>query len=576
MSLFRRLLALFALMLVLPQNAWAAPDGVGAWHGAGVTPIGELMLVVRIERGADGTLKGDIESRDQNPGRTMPLTSVTLDKGRLTFAVESLQAKYEGTWSEADKAWVGTFTQGIEMKLALKSGDAPATAVIAGLDGRWGGEVVLNGVTLRQGLRFRTAPTGTIGLYESPDQMVSGVPVRGLTRDGNAVRFTIMNGMLVFSGTLADDGQSLAGNLAQPGQTELAITFKRQAAGQQAAAAKRPQLPIAPFPYRSEEVTIPNPAAPGVTLAGTLTLPAGKGPFPAAILISGSGPQDRDETLAGHKPFAVIADHLTRNGFAVLRLDDRGTAKSTGEFSKATSADFASDANAAFAGLAARPDIRASAIGFIGHSEGGMVAPIAMAGNPQVAYAVLLAGPGTRLDQLMLSQQRLVGSQMGRSEADLDKAEPIFAKIFAAVAKAKNNAETEAAIAAILTPQARADFGLPADAPASILTARLGGPWFRYFLNYDPVPNLARITVPVLAINGALDRQVPAADNLAAIRKALSANKDATITELPGLNHLFQTAKTGGIGEYQMIEETFAPAALDLMTTWLQKRFTAP
>ncbi|WP_310532843.1 alpha/beta fold hydrolase [Novosphingobium sp.] len=575
MSLLRRFLTLFALILALPQAALAAPDGAGTWHGAGATPIGELMLVVRIERVADGTLKGDIESRNQNPGRTMPLTSVALDKERLTFAVESLQAKYEGTWSEAEKAWVGTFTQGIEMKLALKAGDAPATAVIAGLDGRWGGEVVLNGVTLRQGLRFRTAPTGTIGLYESPDQMVSGVPVRGLARDGNAVRFTIMNGMLVFSGTLADDGQSLAGTLAQPGQTELAITLKRQAATAKAAA-KRPQLPVAPFPYRSEEVSIPNPAAPGVTLAGTLTLPQGKGPFPAAILISGSGPQDRDETLAGHKPFAVIADHLTRHGFAVLRHDDRGTDKSTGDFSKATSADFASDANAAFAWLAARPEIASGKIGFIGHSEGGMIAPIAMAGNPKVAYAVLLAGPGTRLDQLMLSQQRLVGSQMGRSEADLDKAEPVFAQIFAAVAKSKDNAETEAAIAAIFTPQARADFGLPADAPASILTARLGGPWFRYFLNYDPVPNLARIKVPVLAINGSLDRQVPAADNLAAIRKALAANKDVTIVELPGLNHLFQTAKTGGIGEYQQIEETFAPAALDLMTTWLQKRFAGP
>jgi pimeloyl-ACP methyl ester carboxylesterase len=572
---FRRLVALLALLLALPQTVWAAPDGAGTWHGAGATPIGELMLVVRIERGADGTLKGDIESRDQNPGRTMPLTSVTLDKERLIFAVEALQAKYEGTWSDADKAWIGTFTQGIEMKLALKAGDAPATPVIAGLDGRWLGEVVLNGVTLRQGLRFRTASTGTIGLYESPDQMVSGVPVRGLARDGNAVRFTIMNGMLVFAGTLADDGQSLAGTLATPGQPELAVTFKKQAAGQKAAAAKRPQLPVAPFPYRSEEVSIPNSAAPGVTLAGTLTLPEGKGPFPAAILISGSGAQDRDETLAGHKPFAVIADHLTRNGFAVLRHDDRGTAKSTGDHSKATSADFATDANAAFALLASRPDIRADAIGFIGHSEGGMIAPIAMASNPKVAYAVLLAGPGTRLNQLMLSQQRLIGSQMGRSEADLDKAEPIFAKIFAAVAKAKDNAETEAAIAAILTPQARADFGLPADAPASLLTARLGGPWFRYFLNYDPVPNLARITVPVLAINGALDRQVPAAENLAAIRKATATNKDVTIAELPGLNHLFQTAKTGGLGEYQQIEETFAPAALDLMTAWLQKRFAA-
>lgn len=575
MSLLRRLLALFALLLVLPQAAWAAPDGVGTWHGPGITPIGELMLVVRIERAVDGTLSGNIESRDQNPGRPMPLTSVTLDKERMTFAVESLQAKYEGTWSEADKTWIGTFTQGIAMKLALKAGDAPATPVIAGLDGRWAGDVVLNGVSLRQGLRVRTAPTGTIALYESPDQMVSGVPVRGLTRDGNAVRWSIMGGMLAFAGTLSDDGQSLAGTFTQTGQGEMPVTFKRQAAGQKAAAAKRPQLPLAPFPYRSEEAVVPNAAAPGVTLAGTLTLPEGKGPFPAAILISGSGAQDRDETLAGHKPFAVIADHLTRHGFAVLRLDDRGTAKSTGDHTRATSADFASDANAAFAWLAARPDIRASAIGFIGHSEGGMIAPIAMADNPKVAYAVLLAGPGTKLDQLMLSQQRLIGSQMGRSEADLDKAEPVFAKIFAAVAKAKDNTESEAAIEAILTPQARADFGLPADAPASILTARLGGPWFRYFLNYDPVPNLARITVPVLAINGSLDRQVPAGDNLAAIRKATAANKDVTIVELPGLNHLFQTAKTGGLGEYQQIEETFAPAALDLMTAWLQKRFAA-
>ncbi|MFM6932858.1 MAG: alpha/beta hydrolase family protein [Novosphingobium sp.] len=576
MHLLRRFIALFVLMLVLPQAAFAAPDGVGTWHGAGATPIGDLMLVVRIERGTDGTLKGDIESRDQNPGRTMPLTSVTLDKERLLFAVDALQAKYEGTWSETEKAWIGTFTQGIAMKLALKAGDAPATPVLAGLDGRWNGEVTLNGATLRQGLRFRTAPTGTIGLYESPDQMVSGVPVRGLIREGNGLRWSIMGGMLKFSGTLSDDGQTLAGTFTQTGQADMPIAFKKQAAGQKAAEAKRPQLPIAPFPYRSEEVSFANPAAPGVTLAGTLTLPQGKGPFPAAILITGSGPQDRDETLAGHKPFAVIADHLTRKGFAVLRYDDRGTAKSTGDFSKATSADFGSDANAAFAALAARKDISSGKIGFIGHSEGGMVAPIAMAGNAKVAYAILLAGPGTRLDQLMLSQQRLIGSQMGRSEADLDKAEPVFAKIFAAVAKAKDNAEAETAIEAILTPQARVDLGLPANAPASILTARLGGPWFRYFLNYDPAPNLARIKVPVLAINGTLDRQVPANENLPAIRNALAANKDVTIAELPGLNHLFQTAKTGGLGEYQRLEETFAPAALDLMTAWLQKRFAAP
>lgn len=574
MTLLRRLAAIFVLIIAFPQASLAAPDVAGTWHGAGATPIGDLMLVVRIERGADGALKGDIESRDQNPGRTMPLTSVTQEGERLTFAVESLRATYEGTWSEADKAWLGTFTQGMAMKLMLKAGDAPATPVIAGLDGRWAGEVVLNGVTLRQGLRFRSAPTGTIGLYESPDQMVSGVPVRELSREGNAVKFSILNGALTYAGSLAEDGQSLSGTLTQQGQPAMALTF-RKAAAAQPAAARRPQEPRAPFPYAVEEVSFANPAAPDVTLAGTLTLPPGKGPFPAAILITGSGAQDRDETLAGHKPFAVIADHLTRNGFAVLRYDDRGTAKSTGDFTNGTSADFATDANAAFRWLAQHKQIDTKRIGFIGHSEGGMVAPIAMADNDRVAFAVLLAGPGTKLDQLMLSQQRLIGTQMGRSEADLDKSEPFMAQIFAAVAKAKDDAETEKAVEAILTPEARAAVGMPADAPVSMLTGRLASPWFRYFLNYDPVPNLARITVPVLALNGSLDRQVPAADNMPAIRKALAGNKDVTIAELPGLNHLFQTAKTGGLGEYEQIEETFAPAALDLMTAWLQKRFAA-
>jgi fermentation-respiration switch protein FrsA (DUF1100 family) len=320
-------------------------------------------------------------------------------------------------------------------------------------------------------------------------------------------------------------------------------------------------------------VAFDNPVQSGVHLAGTLTLPQGKGPFPAAILITGSGPQDRDETLLGHQPFWVIADYLSRRGIAVLRVDDRGTAKSTGDFAKATSADFATDANAAFAFLKTRKDVRQNAIGFIGHSEGGMIGPIAMATNKQAAFLVMMAGPGTALDQLMLSQRRLIGASMGQSEAEMNRAEPVMATLFKAVASGATYEDGLAAARAVLTPEAMTTLGMPAGASKEIIVAQVASPWFRYFLRYDPAPNLRAIRVPVLAMNGSLDRQVPPTENLAAIKAALKDDKDVTIVELPGLNHLFQTAKTGAVGEYAEIEETVAPIALDRMATWIEARF---
>jgi hypothetical protein len=256
-----------------------------------------------------------------------------------------------------------------------------------------------------------------------------------------------------------------------------------------------------------------------------------------------------------------------------LRYDDRGTAKSTGDFASATSADFASDANAAARYLETRPDIRHDAIGFIGHSEGGMVAPIAMADNPDIAFLVMLAGPGASLEQLMLSQRRLAGSQMGMSEEALDKSEPVMAALFKAIGGADTPAAGKAAARALLTPDALTALGAPSGTAPDVILNQLTTPWFWYFIKYDPRPNLARITVPVLALNGSLDRQVPAKANLAAIASALANNPDATEIELPGLNHLFQSAKTGAVGEYADIEQTIAPLALDTMTDWLAKRF---
>jgi pimeloyl-ACP methyl ester carboxylesterase len=552
--------------------AQAPPDPVGSWHGVLQTPRGGLTLVVTVSRNEDGSLKGELESPDQAPGQKIPATSIALDNGQLAISVAPLGASYKGSWVAAEQAWNGTFTQGGDLPLKLTKGLPPPKPVVTGLDGVWNATITRNAATLRLILRIRTTAQGTAVLLDSPDQLANGVPIQDLTRDGQKVRFKLALNGASYEGTLSADGASIAGTWTVPNQPTAPVNFTRAASAERTPP-KRPQTPQAPFPYTAQDVAFDNPAASGVHLAGTLTLPEGNGHFPAAIMITGSGQQDRDESLMGHKPFWVIADYLSRRGIAVLRVDDRGAGKSTGDAGKATSADFATDANAAFAYLRTRKEIQPKAIGFIGHSEGGMIGPIAMATNKDVAFLVMMAGPGTALDQLLLSQRRLIGITQGLSEADLNRAEPIMAAVFKAMASGKTYEEGRTAARSVLTPDAMTALGLPPTASPDLILAQVGNPWFRYFLQYDPAQNLRMIKVPVLALNGSLDRQVPPRENLAAVKAALNDNKDVTIVELPGLNHLFQTAKTGGVGEYDQIEETVAPAALDQMASWINARF---
>lgn len=562
-------LAVFGAAVAFAQ---AAPDPVGSWYGVLQTPRGGLTLVVTVSRNADGSLKGELESPDQAPGQKIPATNIALDNGQLAISVAPLGASYKGSWVAAEQAWNGTFTQGGDLPLKLTKGLPPPKPVVEGLDGVWNANLTRNAATLRLILRIRTTPQGTAALLDSPDQLANGMPVSDLRRDGQKVSFKLSIAGQSYEGALSADGASIAGTWTVPGQPPAPVNFARAATAERTPP-KRPQTPVAPFPYTAEDVAFDNPAASGVHLAGTLTLPEGNGPFPAAIMITGSGQQDRDETLLGHKPFWVIADYLSRRGIAVLRVDDRGAGKSTGDASKATSADFATDSNAAFAYLRTRKDIQPKAIGFIGHSEGGMIGPIAMATNKDVAFLVMMAGPGTALDQLLLSQRRLIGVTQGISEADLARSEPIMAAVFKAVGSGKTYEEGRAAARAVLTPEAMTALGLPPTTSPDVILAQVGNPWFRYFLQYDPAPNLRAIKVPVLALNGSLDRQVPPKENLAAVKAALKDSKDVTIVELPGLNHLFQTAKTGGVGEYDQIEETVAPIALDQMASWINARF---
>lgn len=344
----------------------------------------------------------------------------------------------------------------------------------------------------------------------------------------------------------------------------------------------RPQEPQAPFPYATEDVFFENSKANNIKLAGTLTLPNGVKNPPVAILISGSGPQDRNEELFDHKPFLVIADYLAQKGIAVLRYDDRGVALSEGSQNNATSADFATDVEAAIQYLKTRKDINKKGIGLIGHSEGGLIAPIVIANNKKdVAFFVSLAGPGVRGDEVLLPQMRksagFTGAPKDEIDFEINLMDQLFKKINSA-SKLSNDdlqKELEIMMAAVVT---KAPVSLKPKYTKEYITAftkEFSNNWMRYFLTYDPQNNLEKVTCPVLAINGSLDYQVIPDTNLAGMKSAFAkaGNKDVTLKELPGLNHLFQNAVTGSAGEYGLIEETFDPATLELIASWINERF---
>ena len=335
----------------------------------------------------------------------------------------------------------------------------------------------------------------------------------------------------------------------------------------------RPQEPKPPFPYTSEDVGF---ASGAVHLAGTLTIPAGDGPFPAAVLLTGSGAQNRDEEIFGHKPFLVLADHLSRRGVAVLRCDDRGVGGSTGSPRTATTGDFADDAVAAVRFLRTRPEVAADQVGLIGHSEGGIIGPLAATRAPgEVAFVVMMAGTGVPLGEVVLRQVELITAAAGADSAtvagEVATTNLVIDLVAAGADSLTIRRELEAAVRA-------AEPGLTDEQVAGAVDGHLGGilsPWFRYAVALDPRVALRQLTCPVLALNGALDLQVDPEQNLPEIEQALAeaGNPDVTIVRLPGLNHLFQTSASGSPSEYAMIEETISPEALTAISDWIGARF---
>ena len=414
------------------------------------------------------------------------------------------------------------------------------------LSGIWTGKLDLpNSIKLT--IVFNIAK-GTNDIYsttmDSPDQGAKGIPTESttITEDSILIKIPVVQGY--YAGMVYFNEKKIEGQWVQGGVSFDLVINKVD----KIEAPKRPQEPKEPFSYKSEDVTFKN-TTDTVTLAGTLTLPQEGNNFAVVILISGSGGQDRNEELLGHKPFLVIADYLTRNGIAVLRVDDRGIGQSTGDRSTATSEDYAKDVLAAVDYLTTRNEINHSKIGLIGHSEGGLIAPMVAVQSDDVAFIVLMAGTGVAGDSILILQSELIQKAEGTSDEEIQKALKTQREIYPIIKSEMDNEVLKKQIHEILnakfsvmSDEERKKFG-DLEVFINMQIKTLTSSWFKYFIKYNPAPTLEQVKCPVLAINGEKDLQVPPKENLSAIENALikAGNKNYEIKMLPGLNHLFQT-----------------------------------
>jgi uncharacterized protein len=454
------------------------------------------------------------------------------------------------------------------------SGFSQDKVLLKKVEGTWSGTLKVQAMELTLVFNFKVnAHDSLIVTIDSPDQGAKDIPTSHVvvTNDSLIVKSKALKG--TFRGSFNSDFTVSTGSWRQSGMT-FPIEIKHS---EKKFERNRPQEPKPPFPYKESEVVFLNPDA-GNSLSGTLTMPDKKSIFPAVILITGSGPQNRNEELLGHKPFLVLADYLTKHGLAVLRYDDRGTGKSNGDFKTATTKDFATDVSAAVDFLKSQEGIDTSHIGLIGHSEGGIIAPMIASDRKDIAFVVLMAGPGLNGEQILQLQSALIAKADSASDKEIARAKKLNSDVYTILKKNSDNTIASEKIRNVihsynkkLAPGDKEN--LLSDKEIEIQLQSLTSPWFRNFLTLDPTVYLSKVTCPLFALNGSLDLQVPSKENLDAIEKAMifGGNSHYTIEEIQGVNHLFQTATTGAPSEYSKIEETISPLVLEKITDWILK-----
>ena len=438
------------------------------------------------------------------------------------------------------------------------------------LIGQWFGILEVGAFKLTLSFDFSLGSDETIdSKMNCLEQGIADLPIE-IVWDDNLLKFEIPHPAAVFEGSFNEEKTEVDGHFLQNGMSIPLVLSKGKKTENKASI--RPQEPRSPYPYVEEHVTYLNTSA-HITLAGTLTLPKSTKQCPAVLLIAGSGPNDRNETLFGHKPFLVLADHLTRAGIAVLRVDKRGVGESTGNYEIATTEDFKDDVCAGVEYLKTRKEISTKCIGLIGHSEGGIIAPMVALESKYIAWIVLMAASGVRGDVLLYEQGKLISQAMGMEQEQIEQQQQVQRLMFSVVEKETDTERAEPLLREVISQHINELSKKKQDVDQEAFESqikRVNSGWFRYFLSYDPAVALKQITIPVLALNGELDLQVSSKQNLSAIKKSLeNVNENFTAIEFPKLNHLFQTCKSGSFSEYATIGETISPFVLNTISDWI-------
>jgi pimeloyl-ACP methyl ester carboxylesterase len=544
----------------------------GDWTGTLRVGDSQLHLILHLTGNARGDWHATLDSLDQAV-YGMEAAKVTRSEDALEFDLPSVGASFQGKIQPDRKSIRGIWQQGgsalplqFEKRAAGALANSSAKAV-SKAEGTWQGAIEFGNMRMRLQLHIsHDDKRELLASVDSLDQGIQGIPASRVSESAGEMKFELSAFDAEYSGSLDSAKNKISGHWSQNGNNEK-LNFHRS---DRPLELRRPQNPVKPYPYREEEISFAS-GNPPETLAGTLTLPQGAGPFPVAVLLGGASPTDRDETVAGHKPFLLLADFLTKSGIAVLRYDKRGIAQSKGDFPEATIETFSQDAQSALTYLKSRKELDPKRFGMIGHGEGGMIASLVATRTNDVAWLVLLATPATIGEKTLLRQSELIARAGGLPEDQIARSLEFDRKAYAAVREEKDSATLQKRLDTLVQQSGLSEAVTPAALQAQIRF--MVSPWFRQFLDYDPQPALDKLRCPVLALSGDRDLQVDSQENVPLLRKAsdVSENKDFTVVEIEGVNHLFQTAQSGSPALYGAIEETIAPQVLTALGNWVTK-----
>lgn len=429
----------------------------------------------------------------------------------------------------------------------------------AQIEGTWNGNIEIPNQKLPFVIHIDKVNNKWQAIGESPVQTDEKFPLEKISFQNDTLKISDAESGMNYVGILKNP-KHIEGKFSQQG---MSFTLNLEKGSFKL---NRPQEPKPPFSYKSEDVTFENKKA-GITLAGTLTMPNGKGPFPTIVLVAGSGPNDRNEEILGHKPFLVLADYLTKNGYAVLRYDKRGVAESTGDFRNATIFDFANDVEAALAFLKTKKEIDSKKMGIIGHSEGGDVAQIVASKDATLDFIVSMAGPGIKGSEMLVLQNDALSKAMNIPELTRLLNKKLNKKTYEIIMSNDSKEQADKELKEYF--KTTVHYKNLSEEQLDNQVSNLYSSYFRQLLLFDPQDYLPKVNCKVLAINGAKDVQVTSKENLEGIAKGLSHNQKVTIKEYPNLNHMFQKAETGMPAEYGEIETTIEPVVLEDMVKWL-------